>query len=387
MDNPPPFTHEPLDSTKQQIRLFIFRPHISNAQALQLYGNEGIHGRPQVFDVSGAPPYQALSYVWGSEEDMQEIFMNGKLFRIRKNLHEFFRAMRRTEKVRLIDDPMDECYFWIDQICIDQSNVRERGHQVNMMAGIYSQAERVISWLGNPVDHITLCPPTDNGNHTSDMHASLKEEKYALLRHWASFEYWDRLWIVQEVLLAKDLLVTDGEQAWSSEDMDLRTASYAAVADRLAWQDLPLYLQWRIRTLWALMICRFDGLGSHNRLLPLGDVLLFFLDSLCSEPLDKIYGLQGIVHPDERLEVDYTVDPRQPFVKVVDAVAKSYFEDLDRAALSRAIESKLEDATSLKYLHFMRKLGLLLGIPRDEMDAALLDTFERARLHALEALA
>ncbi|RYC79013.1 hypothetical protein BFJ63_vAg18107 [Fusarium oxysporum f. sp. narcissi] len=38
--------------------------------------------------------------------------------------------------------------LWIDAICIDQSNIRERGHQVVCMSQIYNRADRVLIWLG-----------------------------------------------------------------------------------------------------------------------------------------------------------------------------------------------------------------------------------------------
>ena len=38
--------------------------------------------------------------------------------------------------------------LWIDAVCIDQNNKPERGHQVQQMADIYHQADRVIFWLG-----------------------------------------------------------------------------------------------------------------------------------------------------------------------------------------------------------------------------------------------
>jgi hypothetical protein len=42
-----------------------------------------------------------------------------------------------------------ECkYFWVDALCIDQSSWEDRSSQVCMMAEIYAQAQQVIAWLG-----------------------------------------------------------------------------------------------------------------------------------------------------------------------------------------------------------------------------------------------
>ncbi len=49
------------------------------------------------------------------------------------------------------DDPdrgVDQ-WLWIDQICIQQSSITERNHQVLMMCDIYTNAESVIVLLRN----------------------------------------------------------------------------------------------------------------------------------------------------------------------------------------------------------------------------------------------
>ena len=38
--------------------------------------------------------------------------------------------------------------MWIDSICVNQQDLKERSSQVLRMADIYGQAERVIAWLG-----------------------------------------------------------------------------------------------------------------------------------------------------------------------------------------------------------------------------------------------
>lgn len=38
--------------------------------------------------------------------------------------------------------------LWIDAICINQSSMEERGHQVQLMGDVYSKAQRTWIWLG-----------------------------------------------------------------------------------------------------------------------------------------------------------------------------------------------------------------------------------------------
>lgn len=40
-----------------------------------------------------------------------------------------------------------------DALCIDQTNVKERSQQVAQMAKIYSQASKVVAWIGGEFSH------------------------------------------------------------------------------------------------------------------------------------------------------------------------------------------------------------------------------------------
>lgn len=39
-------------------------------------------------------------------------------------------------------------YLWVDAICIDQKNLREKESQVSMMDSVFGGAEKVVVWLG-----------------------------------------------------------------------------------------------------------------------------------------------------------------------------------------------------------------------------------------------
>ena len=91
-----------------------------------------------------------LSYMWGDSNDDRDIYVNQRRFTVSKNLWTFLRRGRtRLSKEEL----------WIDAICIDQENLRERNHEVQRMARIYGQARQVLVWLGDidaPSDSVNL---------------------------------------------------------------------------------------------------------------------------------------------------------------------------------------------------------------------------------------
>jgi len=92
------------------------------------------------YPLAEAPPYVALSYTWGKDENARDINLNGHSVQVRPNLWTFLAQMRRGRAVDL---------FWIDALCIDQRNMRERNFQVTMMRDIYQHVSTLtISQIG-----------------------------------------------------------------------------------------------------------------------------------------------------------------------------------------------------------------------------------------------
>lgn len=90
-------------------------------------------------------PYEALSYVWGPEDNNQLISIDGsKELLVTANLHVALLHLRHCFLERIL---------WIDAICINQKDNDEKGQQVRSMANIYARASRVIVWLGEAADN------------------------------------------------------------------------------------------------------------------------------------------------------------------------------------------------------------------------------------------
>ncbi|KAI0814470.1 heterokaryon incompatibility protein-domain-containing protein [Xylaria sp. FL0064] len=96
-----------------------------------------------LLDSGNTHPYEALSYVWGHENNQQSIYIDNYQLSVRANLHA---AMLHLQ------DRFMERIIWIDAICINQEDEDEKGQQVQSMAKIYAKANRVIVWLGEAAD-------------------------------------------------------------------------------------------------------------------------------------------------------------------------------------------------------------------------------------------
>ncbi|KAH9828245.1 Heterokaryon incompatibility protein (HET) [Teratosphaeria destructans] len=84
--------------------------------------------------------YACLSYCWGETivRDVA-ILCDGSRLNITRNLEVALKSLR---------DPRSERRIWIDQICINQEDISERGHQVSIMKHIFRRAKEVVAFLG-----------------------------------------------------------------------------------------------------------------------------------------------------------------------------------------------------------------------------------------------
>jgi hypothetical protein len=128
------YHYSPLSPKDDSIRLLRLMPHKDR--------NAEIHCELVEYvleESSGTHLYEALSYVWGNPKEPLPIFIHGSRFEVTSNLHTALTHLRNHSLDRTL---------WIDAICIDQENPVEKAHQIQFMAMVYSQAYRVLVWLG-----------------------------------------------------------------------------------------------------------------------------------------------------------------------------------------------------------------------------------------------
>jgi len=87
--------------------------------------------------------YEALSYVWGSEDKPQSIIIDDQNLSITQNLYTLLSRLQNHSLPRII---------WADAVCINQADEKEKERQIPLMAEIYAKASRVLVWLGEAED-------------------------------------------------------------------------------------------------------------------------------------------------------------------------------------------------------------------------------------------
>ncbi|KAF2431651.1 hypothetical protein EJ08DRAFT_669800 [Tothia fuscella] len=138
----PRYQYEVFSQNSKEIRLLSLLPGTFDADVKIVLRNNS-------FSTSSPPSYEALSYVWGTSQNPVNIGIGSgnDSLSVTQSLAIALPHLRYTDREKVL---------WIDAICIDQSNVQERGQQVEIMGDIYKFAERVVVWLGdeaNDSDH------------------------------------------------------------------------------------------------------------------------------------------------------------------------------------------------------------------------------------------
>lgn len=148
----------------------------------------------QVEDVAHKPEYEALSYTWGdkngdsSTSERVYIGRHWDILPITRNCANALRRLRYSGRSRKL---------WVDAICINQSDVDERSHQVGIMQSIYATAERVLIYLGeNSKDENTKTSVPWNYDvwnvRSLPTDIDLTQEPY-----------FERVWVIQEIASGK----------------------------------------------------------------------------------------------------------------------------------------------------------------------------------------
>lgn len=292
------------------------------------------------------PPYEALSYCWGPKDQPKNtIHLNNDLpFEVTSNLHSALLRLRHSSYPRL---------FWIDAICIDQSDIAERSSQVKHMQAIYSLATRVTIYLGENIlvdgTPIWPIPPlleaaTSNITKRTDLpirHGTRDWVKYVLSPDWTTNgdlrdKRWNaiiksvilllqqpwflRTWIIQEAALAQHAVVVSGDYQADWKDF-YAAVGFAIDLDYLSATPPEMYSS--LRSIERARRSRAANDVQPQR--PL-DLLSSFRIFQATDPRDKVFGIYSLFTAEDlarvTLEQDYELDVVDVYTQsVIDCIS------------------------------------------------------------------
>ncbi|KAG6364513.1 hypothetical protein INS49_006114 [Diaporthe citri] len=321
-----PYQYTPLSPKTDQIRLLTLLPASDENEEIAIT-------LQSISTKAAARNYEALSYVWGSSENpvtirvvtssttvaVEDVSSSACVtapLRVTQNLASALRHLRFRDSARTL---------WIDAVCIDQQNIPEKSEQVGKMGQIYKSAARVVIWLG------LASPGTDLamrilGFLGEFLHFDRRGQTFTSTSndpdesHWADLDqplpfdeaqiraleelFWrpwfERLWVVQEVLLSADAVVVCGRQETTALSVKVAAALLAKK---------------------ATMPSRCDGL-SDGFLPRLSQILNVFEESRhrqllelvrdtrglkCVDDRDKVYAVLSLAKDGGEIEPDYSL--------------------------------------------------------------------------------
>jgi len=294
-----PYLYEPLKATEKEFRLMTLRAGDFS---------DDIRVNLEAFPFplhEKTPQYEALSYTWGNTADPSNITIEGAataLFTlgVTRNLAEALRYLRYKNKNRVL---------WIDAVSINQQDLLERSETVPRMGDVYSLASRVVVWLGLEdaesqhafrlleelgsriaIDEVAMTtrPATEADRDWADISIPLpysSKENQALASLF-SRPWFERLWIQQEIYMAKDATVVCGlsTMPWQL----FRRAAYCIV--------LKSSVRTSLSSSWGYLkhvnTIVYNGSGYAD----LGYTIWRGRHAKCSDQRDRIFGMLSMIH-------------------------------------------------------------------------------------------
>ncbi|MCJ1243107.1 hypothetical protein MMC30_000304 [Trapelia coarctata] len=248
-----------------------------------------------IYDHVSAPasPFEALSYTWGDPNDREAITCNDTSVSVTKSLFGALQALRFPDRGR---------FLWIDAICINQKDVDEKNVQVQLMASIYQSAFQVIIWLGEEAEDtvpamdllakIATGGKVDNAGDLERLTRNLilagvpptHHDPWKSLARFLARPWFSRVWVVQEAVLSRAVIVTCGSHQIGWEDLHIA----AETIDKILCGAIVDSGHLRIMSLQRYQQRR------EEKDLGLLRLLLVERSQLATDDRDKVFALLGL---------------------------------------------------------------------------------------------
>jgi len=336
-----PYEYHPLQAN--EIRLLELIP------SEDLYSSKAsiISCRLSHYALDNLPPFETLSYCWGTSRSNRTILIDGKRLHIKPNLEAALREFRRPHY--LSGDAQGHRTLWIDAICINQEDLEERNHQVSFMCRIYSLSKDLVVWLGEEdetsriaVDFIHWFSKISKGGLTHAKQSSEWGNRlsstplfpiiFQALNQFLDRPWFRRAWVLQEYILGgldRTVFQCGSSQISGAHMETLCALPHRGKLTRWAHQNNTDYIGGRWQEI-------FEAKAHHKRTKAQSDaysILQWLLQARYAEatnPRDKVYAVYGLFEAEtwsgynpRAFVVDYSASVQDVFSNLAKALIAS----------------------------------------------------------------
>ncbi|KAK3709817.1 hypothetical protein LTR37_010645 [Vermiconidia calcicola] len=355
------FLYQPLKADREEVRFLVFDKDVAGPDEHLICSVK----HASMYEAL-LPDFYAVSYTWGDTTRRRTILIDGRHVSVPQDAEE---ALRRSlthifggkskrqdslEPTTSGDSVKQEFKIWIDVVCINHSDVLEKTEQLPMMRRIYSGAQEVLIWLG-PDDDMMAWDAIDSidsvveecKSETNDL-VHLKNSMWSAeasklyarfstgalpascnlpaLRNFYSSPWFTRLWVIQEAVLAKRAICFRG-----SSSIPLHNVALAA---QWIWhrghgkltpdESTNATHVIGIRNATEIWDCLETPYATPKLL---STMLAMAMEFETTNPLDKIYGLLGLLQPwflrlDMYIVPDYSISRAELYTLATRAAIK-----------------------------------------------------------------
>ncbi|WPV30485.1 Heterokaryon incompatibility protein 6, OR allele [Fulvia fulva] len=271
--------------------------------------------RPVSLLAATVPQYETVSYCWGQSQRCFPINLNDRRRLIENSAGCVLHRVQLPHQSRLI---------WIDAVCINQDDDREKGQQVSIMGDIYRCSKQNIVYFGmvnkfaravqatlqavlsdmkkNIPKDTTLFELTHlsgpSEQHRMPQNGRLMDPDINLrpLEALYSDPWFGRIWVVQEVALAPTSICYYGDAEFLLADV-LRVAVWLIWHQGMRWPHTTISKQGLNRAFSIWYFADHDpSLKSQYQMMTrtLTTICLALETHEATNPKDKIYALLGL---------------------------------------------------------------------------------------------
>lgn len=300
-------------------------------------------GRLKKFPLAAAPHFYSASYTWGTKTYSNTVIKlkTGQLH-VLKGLLPFLLMVSEHEDFR------DEDWWWIDSLCINLADDKEREKQVQIMAKIYTKARKAMVWLGKDVEGESDCTgaveflhylqnlqPLFSGKDADYTRSNLRSSGMAA--HWISVSnllsrpWWTRVWTLQEMILPREVKFYCGNTSISRGKF--KAAMYSIFLCSVGDRDMEVELIPRHAFDTAFNRRRVHQWHVHptTRGIALVAVLAYLGNHAATDARDRIYSVLGIITARDRMLIgkpEYKTSVQHQYARLVRSFYREY-QNLD----------------------------------------------------------